>query len=524
MAILGNIIKTAIELKDKLTPEPSPVQAQQRVLHKLLETAKNTQFGQRYRFVDILRADNVTKAFADAVPVHDYEKIHQEWWHRVLDGEENVTWPRLPHYFALSSGTTGSTSKHIPVTDDMLAAIRGAGVQQITSMANFDLPATFFDKEIMMLGSSTDLKKRGNFLEGEISGISASNIPFWFKSYYKPGVDIAKIDDWDQRVALIAERAADWDIGALSGIPSWIELMLKKVIDHHQLNNIHDIWPNLSVYTTGGVAFEPYRRSFEKLLAHPLTYIDTYLASEGFLAFQARPETMAMKLVVDNGIYFEFVPFEEKNMTEEGNVHPEAEILTLADVEKDRDYVLLISTVAGAWRYMIGDTIMFTDLNRHEIKITGRTKHFLNVVGSQLSVHKMNTAIQQLEEQLQVTIPEFTVAAVRRKEDGEYIHHWYFGSDDEIDTTAAARALDETLQEMNKNYRVARSKALKDVRVSTVPLNVFYRWSEVSKKKGGQVKTPRVMKEEQFKEWETFAKKATDEPASENESSQTAVS
>ncbi len=509
MAILGNIIKTAIELKDKLTPETSPIPAQQQVLTNLLKTAANTSFGRQYGFSKILSSPQPRRVFAETVPLHDYQKIHDEWWHRLIEGETNVTWPGQPHYFALSSGTTGSSSKRIPVTDEMLAAIRNTGLQQVTSLANFDLPAEFFEKEIMMLGSSTDLQQRGNFLEGEISGISASNIPFWFKGFYKPGDDIARIDDWDERVQKIAERAEEWDIGALSGIPSWIELMLKKVIKHHNLSNIHDIWPNLSVYTPGGVAFEPYRKSFEKLLAHPLIYLDTYLASEGFLAFQSRPDTTAMKLVVDNGIYFEFVPFEEKNMTDEGNVHPDAPVLTLAEVEKDRDYVLLISTVAGAWRYMIGDTVKFTDLGRREIIITGRTKHFLNVVGSQLSVHKMNEAMRVLEDQFQVAIQEFTVAAVRREEDQEYIHHWYLGSDDPMDAHEVALALDEHLQEVNKNYRVARSKALKEVRVEVVPADVFYQWSEASKKKGGQVKTPRVMVEEKFREWETFAKQAT---------------
>lgn len=508
MAILGNIIKAAIELKDKLTPDTAAIPAQEHVLIDLLKTAEHTEFGQHYQFNKILAATDSRRAFAQRVPVHDYQKIYDEWWHRLIDGEKNITWPGRPQYLALSSGTTGSTSKRIPVTDEMLAAIRNTGIQQVTSLANFDLPAEFFEKEIMMLGSSTDLQERNGFLEGEISGISASNIPSWFKGYYKPGDDIARIADWDTRVQKIAEQAADWDIGALSGIPSWIELMLKKVIEHHRLSNIHEIWPNLSVYTPGGVAFEPYRKSFEKLLARPLIYLDTYLASEGFLAFQNRPGTTAMTLVVDNGIYFEFVPFEEKNMTDEGNVHPDAEILMLSEVKEDVDYVLLISTVAGAWRYMIGDTVKFTDLTRREIIITGRTKHFLNVVGSQLSVHKMNAAIQQLEERFQVAIQEFTVAAVRRDEDQEYIHKWYLGSDDPMDGEEIAPALDEILQEMNKNYRVARSKALKDVKVVAVPADVFYQWSEASKKKGGQVKTSRVMKEDEFAEWEAFAQRA----------------
>ena len=251
MPIVGNIIKAAIELKDKLTPDPVAVPAQERVLNNLLKTAQHTEFGQHYQFNKVMAAVTPRRMFAEMVPVHDYQKIYDEWWHRIISGEENITWPGRPQYLALSSGTTGSTSKRIPVTDEMLSAIRNTGIQQVTSLANFDLPPEFFEKEIMMLGSSTDLEQRNGFLEGEISGISASNIPTWFKGYYRPGNDIARIADWDQRVLRIAERAPDWDIGALSGIPSWIELMLKKVIEYHRLKHIHEIWPNLSVYTPG---------------------------------------------------------------------------------------------------------------------------------------------------------------------------------------------------------------------------------------------------------------------------------
>ncbi len=354
----------------------------------------------------------------------------------------------------------------------------------------------------MMLGSSTDLSERGEFLEGEISGITASNIPFWFQGYYKPGEDIAKIDDWDERVQTIAERAKEWDIGALSGIPSWMELMMKKVIEHHQVKTIHEVWPNLQVYTSGGVAFQPYEKSFNQLLSKPITVIDTYLASEGFIAFQQRPETHAMKLVTDNGIYFEFVPFKPEYINEDGSLKQDAPVLNLSEVEKNQDYVLIISTVSGAWRYIIGDTIIFTDIDRAEIIISGRTKFFLNVVGSQLSVNKMETALRELEQKFDIEIPEFTVAAVPIKDD--FYHCWYLGTETNIDNTKLSEALDKALQEANKNYKVARSKALKGVKVTTVSPGVFYDWNEKNKKKGGQVKMERVMNEEKFSEWESF--------------------
>jgi hypothetical protein len=403
----------------------------------------------------------------------------------------------------LSSGTTGNSSKRIPVTDDMIEAIKKTGIQQVFALSNFKFPGDFFEKEIMMLGSSTELKENNHHLEGEISGISASNIPFWFRSYYKPGEEISKIDDWDARVQRIAENARNWDIGTLSGIPSWIELMLQKVISHHKLNNIHDIWPNLQVYTSGGVTFGPYEKSFNALMGHPITVIDTYLASEGFVAFQSRPETDAMKLVTDEGVYFEFVPFKPEYINADGALIKDAPSVTLKDVILDQDYVLVMSTVSGAWRYEIGDTIAFTDVARAEIVITGRTKFFLNTVGSQLSVNKMDDAMKHLEAEFSTKIPEYTICA-KRCEDGEFYHCWYIGSEDDLNEAAIAESLDNFLKEANKNYKVARSKALKGVRVQRVLPSIFHEWSGANKKKGGQVKMERVMNEDKFEEWEQF--------------------
>ncbi|WP_341200664.1 GH3 family domain-containing protein [Croceibacter atlanticus] len=504
MAIFGSLIKSAIEFREKFTSESQPIQEQEKVLEELLKKAKDTLFGKYYFFDNILQSDNIQKTFAEKVPFFDYHQMNDQWWSRLHEGQTDVSWPGKPSYFALSSGTTGKTSKRIPVTDDMIEAIRLAGIKQVGALSNFDLPSDFFETEFMMLGSSTNLVEKDDHLEGEISGISASRIPFWFKGYYKPGEDIAKIDDWDERVQHIAENAKNWDIGALSGIPSWLELMLKKVIEHHNLDNIHDIWPNLQVYTSGGVAFQPYEKSFNALLAHPITVIDTYLASEGFIAFQNRPETTAMKLITDNGIYFEFVPFKPEYILKDGSISQDAEVLNLSQVKTDEDYILIMSTVSGAWRYLIGDTIAFTDVERAEIKITGRTKFFLNVVGSQLSVNKMNAAVKDLEETFDIEIPEYTISAKRF--DGEFYHSWYLGTNAKIDNAKLAEALDQALKDANKNYKVARSKALKGVKVKTISPDVFYEWSGANKKKGGQVKMEKVMGEEKFADFEAFVK------------------
>lgn len=503
MAILGNIIKSVIEVTDNLKSDINPVEAQKVVLKNLLEKAENTEFGKHYQFNKILKSENLTKDFAKTIPFFDYNKMNSEWWYKLHNGKENITWPGAPNYFALSSGTTGKTSKRIPVTEAMLGAIRQTGINQVVALNNFELPADFFEKEIMMLGSSTELKENKDFLEGEISGISASNIPFWFRPYYKPGKEIAKIDDWDLRVKEIAKNAKNWDIGALSGIPSWMELMLKEVINYHEVNNIHDIWPNLQVYTSGGVAFDSYEKSFNALLGKPITIIDTYLASEGFLAFQARPETSAMQLVTDNGIYFEFVPFKPEYIKKDGSLVPNAKVKTLDEVALNQDYVLIISTVSGAWRYLIGDTIEFTDIERAEIKITGRTKFFLNVVGSQLSVNKMNIAVKELEDFFKIKITEYTISAKRIE--GDYYHSWYLGTENtELNTEEIAKKLDQNLKEANKNYKVARSKALKGIKVTLVKPAIFHSWNNHNKKKGGQVKMERVMGEDKFETWEKF--------------------
>jgi len=499
MAVLGYLVKTLINIKSELTPEISdPVETQKEQLFWLLNKAKDTAFGKYYAFNKILASDNPVAIYQEKVPIVDYHQMHDRWW-KQQQQEEDITWVGKPDYFALSSGTTGKKSKRIPVTEDMLKSIRSVGIRQAESLANFDLPSELFEKGVLMLGSSTSLEEKDGHLEGEISGISASNLPSWFDGYYKPGEDIAAIEDWDEKVESIAKRAPEWDIAGLSGIPSWMILMLEKVIEYHQLDTIHDIWPNLTLYTTGGVAFEPYRASLNQLTARPLKIMDTYLASEGFFAYNNHPDIMAMRLAVEHSIFFEFIPFDERGFDETGNLLDKPLALTIGEVEEDQDYALIISTPAGAWRYMIGDTIKFTNLKKLEIVISGRTKYFLNVVGSQLSEEKINTAIQELNDKMSVAIKEYAVAALQ-DEKGEYYHQWVLGTEDELDTETAAEYLDDLLKEFNKNYRVARGKALKYIKVQTADTQEIYDWIGAKKKKGGQIKVPKVMKSEKMED------------------------
>ncbi len=286
------------------------------------------------------------------------------------------------------------------------------------------------------------------------------------------------------------------------GVPAWWQILIEKIIAHYKVNHIHEIWPNLSIFVHGGVSFTPYKKGFEKLLGKPLTYIETYLASEGFVAFQSRPNTDNMQLVLDNGLFMEFVPFNGKNFDSEGNLLPDAEALTISQIEPDVEYALLLSTCAGAWRYLIGDTVKLVSRELNEIVITGRTKHFLNLCGEHLSQENMNMAVKMAEDQLNIEVREFTVAGI--KYDSMFAHKWFIGTDSSVDKEKLREAIDENLKILNDDYRVERIAAIKDVIVEVLPSSVFYDWMRMKGKEGAQNKFPRVLKKQQLEEWEEY--------------------
>lgn len=493
MPLVGNLLKTAVDLSQRLTPARSPVEAQCKVLDGLLFSAKDTAFGRFYNFEAILEAPDTYSAFRDRVPLLDYDRLHALWWYQQQQ-EPDITWPGKPNFFALSSGTTGKTPKRIPVTAEMLDAIRSVSLAQIKSLGNFELPPETFEKEILGLGSSINLQAHRDHLEGEISGINAYEAPEWFDYFYRPGREIAAIDDWDKRIEAIVAQADQWDVGALVGIPSWVLQMLQAIVQKYQLDHIHQLWPALSLYATGGVAFEPFRKSFDDLMGKPVHYQDTYLASEGYFAFNARPGTDAMQLALNHGVFFEFIPFNDQGFDAQGNLLKDPEVVDVSQITTQQDYALIVSTCAGAWRYMIGDTVRFTDAERLEIVLTGRTKYFLNVVGSQLSEEKMNDAIADLGEFLGQPVNEYTVGALPA-EDGSYRHQWVVGTAESFSEQEARDRLDRFLAKANKNYAVAREKALRGVSLRRVPLQALYDWMDYQKQKGGQAKVPRVMPE-----------------------------
>lgn len=502
MPILGALIKRAMQLNKRVnTPKLSPAQNQARTLKRLMRRSAHTAFGQHYDFKGILRSENPIAAFRSRVPIHDYDSIYREWWHRTLDQEPNVCWPGKIKLFALSSGTTGAPSKHIPITGDMLRSIRRAGIRMFYNTTQFDFDTSFYERDMMMFGGSTSLKQGEGYEAGDLSGINTSKLPMWVRHFYKPGTEISSLNDWNERINRIAKEAPNWDIGIVAGIPSWIQLMLERVIEYNNLNHIHEIWPNFEVYVSGGVAFEPYKSGFEQLLGREIKYMDTYLASEGFIAIQNRLDAEGMAMLTDNGIYYEFIPFDE-TCFRDGQPLPGVRVLGIDEVEPGVDYALLLSSCGGAWRYMIGDTVRFTDVERAEIIITGRTKHFLSICGEHLSVGNMNEAIQAVEATYGLCVREYTVAGVPCGA-GKFKHKWYLGCDPAFDPKTLQLALDAALRERNDDYSTERDSVL-GMEVEVVSPHLFYQWYEQQGKMGGQHKIPRVMNATQFEAWETF--------------------
>ena len=495
---LPNYVLKALRL-----PLNNPRTQQLRVLRKLLRKARFTEFGQQYRFDEILLSKHIGKKFQECVPVSNYSSIYKSWWHKTMEGYPNVCWPGKIRYYALSSGTSEAASKYLPITNDLLRGNKIIMIKQLLSLRTYDnVPLASVGKGWLALGGSTDLQKGAGYFAGDLSGITVKKSPFWFQPFYKPGKKIAKERDWNKKLEEIVERAPQWDIGFLIGVPAWIQMCMEMVIARYQLKHIHEIWPNLSVFVHGGVHFEPYKKGFEKLLGRPITYIETYLASEGFIAYQDKQYAKGMRLVTNEHLFLEFVPFNEQNFTPEGDLVQDPETLMIHEVEEGRDYALLISTSAGAWRYLIGDTVKFVDKENCEIIITGRTKHFLSLVGEHLSVDNMNKAVQLAASQLNISIPEFTVA-------GEpcgsfFAHHWYVACNDAVDKEQLRQLIDDQLKALNDDYAVERRAALKELRLDVLKESVFLDFMQSLGKLGGQHKFPRVMKGDMLSRWQAF--------------------
>lgn len=505
MAVKGNILQSLLKGSTRIgsKKEHSPVVHQKRALKKLLRRAKDTSFGKVYRFNKILSSSDPIETFQKYVPIHDYDSIYEKWWFRTLSGEEDVCWPSKISRFALSSGTSGSASKRIPVSRAQLRKIRRASLRQLTYIGKNDFPTEFFESSILGVGGSATLTKIDGRKEGDLSGIISATLPNWFTTIYKPEKDISGLTNWDDKIEQMVIAAPNWNIGIIAGIPAWIQILLEKIIERYELENIHDLWPNFSVLIHGGVAFGPYKENFKKLLGKEIDYMETYLSSEGFIAISAGGGSN-LKLLLNNGVFFEFIPFNEDNFTADGKVVEYPEILSIDKVENNTDYALIMSTCAGAWRYMIGDTIQFIDKDKAEIKITGRTKHYLSLCGEHLSVDNMNRAIEEVTDKLNINIPEYAVSGFAYE--NLFAHRWYVGVTKDASAEEIKKIIDTKLCELNDDYAVERTSALKEIFIEVIPVETFYDFLSSIGKKGAQVKFPRVINGDFRDKWKMYLK------------------
>jgi len=480
---------------------------QYRTLRKLLAKAADTEFGKTYGFHAMLASKRCYSEFKEKVPFGDYSNM-LPWWRKARAGQENVTWPGKIKHFALSSGTTDGSSKYIPVSKEMLRSIKRTSLRQIASVVRTDVPKDHIAKDWLMMGGSTQLDYNGVYYSGDLSGITTSKLPPLFQRFYKPDPEIKKATDWEEKIDRITREAKNWDVGMIAGVPAWIKLLLENIIDFYGVDNIHDIWPNFEVYIHGGVSIIPYKNGLDALMGKEIKYFETYLASEGFIAYQTRLNNEGgMKMPLRHGIFYEFAEFTPANFNENNEIKKDAHIMPIWEVKEGVEYALLLSTNAGAWRYLIGDTIKFTNLVKREIVITGRTKHFISLVGEHLSVDNMNHALERAIEHFGIECNEYAVAGIPH--DGYFAHRWYVACDKEVvSETELAEYIDTQLKELNDDYRVERAHALKAIQVQFVPSKHFVGWMESKGKIGSQNKFPRVLKAEILDDWQTYLNNA----------------
>ena len=505
MAIIGRLIKKTTEISYKRSFNKGKEYENQLItLEKLVLTAAETVFGKKYFFDKILKSDDGVAMFQELVPLTDYELFYKEWLIHSILGERDYTWPgRIKHY-ALSSGTSGSPSKRIPVTEDMIRSFQKTSIKQLSTLHELELPDTFFSGQILSVGGSTKLIKKKTHIEGDLSGILKKHTSFVASPFTKPVVRITNLKDWNKKLEKMIQDAPKWNIGIVAGVPSWCILLMEKIVEYYQLNSIHDIWPNFQVYLHGGVYMEPYKERLKKVTQKPVYLLDTYLASEGYFAYQKTVNSKGMQLLLNAGIFYEFIPFTNEFFDEDGQLINKHKAFTLSEVNENIDYAIVITTNAGLWRYMLGDLVRFTNVEEREIKITGRIKQFLSLCGEHLSLDNIATAVQQVANEKNIDITEFCLYADEEK----LQHEWFFGTSQPIDAKELVLAVDQALNLLNDDYLGVRKHTLKEPNALILPVETFYKFMDSMGKLGAQNKVPRVMNAEQTKKWLAFLAQA----------------
>lgn len=462
----------------------NPVQVQRDTLDELLRAAATTEYGQKYDFASILTAEQ----YRERLPIIHYEEL-APYSERLMNGEQNLLWPESITWFAKSSGTTAAKSKFIPVSKTSLEECHFRGGKDVIAIFNNLYPdAQAFNGKTLALGGSSEISKTNNNCRyGDLSAILISNTPFWANMMKTPDQSIMLMGDWEEKIEKICETTIKEDVRSLAGVPSWFLTLINRILERTGKDNLHEVWPNLELFIHGGINFTPYREQYKRLLPDPkMKYLETYNASEGFFGLQDDPSDPSMLLMLDYGVYYEFVP-----MSELGKSRPKA--LLLEEVEIGVNYAIVISTNGGLWRYMIGDTVQFTSTRPYKFKITGRTKLFINAFGEELIIDNAIAALNRACEQTGATVLHFTAAPVFMNENKKGAHEWIieFGTPPS-DPETFADMLDKELQRVNSDYEAKRLLSLQRLILHVARPNLFIDWLKEKGKLGGQNKIPQL--------------------------------
>ncbi len=486
------LIKKRLQQIELFRDNPGPAQLE--VFHSLLHAARYTEWGRRHGYEDIRDPDE----FRARVPLQDYEAI-KPYVARLRKGEQNLLWPTDIRWFAKSSGTTSDRSKFIPVSREALEECHYKGGKDLIALHYQQFPESkLYQGMSLVVGGSSNIEQfRNDAYSGDLSAIIIRNLPIWVEVRRTPVIETALLDNWEVKIEKMARETLREDVRCIAGVPSWTLVLLKRILDLTGRSNILEVWPNLELFMHGGVSFRPYRAQFEALIPSPtMNYLESYNASEGFFAVQDRRHADDMLLMLDYGIFYEFLPLEEI-----GSASPRT--LLLHEVEVGRQYALVISTNGGLWRYMPGDTVRFTSVKPHRVQVSGRTKSFINAFGEELIVENADRGVEAACLATGALVNEYTAAPIYMDADARGGHEWVIEFDRAPDDLARfVQVMDDTMRAINSDYDAKRrgDMALRAPVVHVVEKGTFHGWMRSRGKLGGQNKVPRLANERTYLE------------------------
>lgn len=471
-----------------------PEEVQEEWFTNLINDGQNTEWGKKYEYKSI----NNIQQLKQRVPVQNYDTL-KPYIDKMLKGEQNILWPSTIKWFAKSSGTTSDRSKFIPVSEESLEECHFKGGKDLLAIyCNNQPDAKMFTGKGLVLGGSHQVNQLNqNSFYGDLSAVLIKNLPTWAEFMRTPEMSIALMDNYEEKIEKMAQATIDVNVTNIAGVPTWTIVLAKRILEITGKKNLLEVWPNLELYVHGAVNFEPYKEQFKTLIpSDTMYYLETYNASEGFFGIQDQSHSSELLLMLDYGIYYEFIPMEEIDKE-----YPDT--VSLYEVELDKNYAIVITTNAGLWRYMIGDTVKFTSLNPFRIKITGRTKHFINAFGEEVIIDNAERALTKACTETHALIKDYTACPVYFKGNEVGCHEWVIEFEkDPAEFERFVDILDNTLREVNSDYDAKRFKdmALKRPIIHKAPKNTFYNWLKDKGKLGGQHKVPRLANERKYVE------------------------